>query len=660
MPDPSPSPSFANGVPSSRPGDVRQRMDEARLQRRSSLGKLFDRQPPGSPEAEMALLGSMILDPRVITDVMAVIRSGEAFYDEKHGRIYTAILQVVDAKGTLDLVLLTDKLRDDGTLELIGGPQYLEKLAYEVPTAVNAPHFASIVNEKYKLRRLIDAAGEILHEVYHAGSVTGDDARKLVDAAEQKIFEIAQSEQTSDIESISQLLHKEFERLMAIDMGKAVESGVECGFHDLDKQLTGFHPGEMVILAARPSMGKTALALNIAEQIALGTDTAASIRAVRNPVGVGVFSIEMSKASLAQRMLSGWSGISSQNIRSGQLRKTPPHDEYALLLQACQQLGRAPLYIDDTPGLTLMALRARARRMKAQHNVKVIMIDYLQLLSAPGSAKESRQAEVGAISRGIKALARELNVCIVALAQLNRNPEGRENNRPRLSDLRESGSIEQDADVVLLLHREEYYHIGDEAWFADPANEDKLGVAEVIIAKQRNGPTGTVRLHWNADATRFSNLAPEGARNDVYVPPSAAQRNANDYGIPGYGSFNDPTPDAPASLPPSAPAPFDAGTFTEPKPAPPASPAPFAAPAGPSGFFRAGRQTGPISNHRDGGGPDRDAESADPLDGASSAGPASAQPPAVPPASSADPADQWNTDEGLPDLPEDFDDFAPR
>jgi len=425
------------------------------------------------------------------------------------------------------------------------------------------------------------------------------------------------------------LLVAEFNRLMAIEEGKIVETGVMTGFHELDRDTTGFHGGEMLILAARPSMGKTAFLLNMAEQIALGTDTPGSTAAVRGKVPIGIFSLEMSRDSLAQRLLSSWSGISSQKIRSGQLSRNRMNDEHSQLLQAANVLSQAPIYIDDTPGLTLMGMRARARRMVTQHKVRVIMIDYLQLLTSPQGARESRQAEVGQISRGIKELARELKIPIIALSQLNRNSEGRENNRPRISDLRESGSIEQDADMVMLLHREEYYHIGDESWMNDPNNADKVGVAELIIAKQRNGPTGTIKLSWEPNTTRFKNWAPGGG--DVYMPPARPGQydepkagmgggmgggmstgGGGNYQVDGaYGNGggyadNEQSPfDAPSNG--GGGGGFGGGT----------------PPARSGGYFRPGKAAGPVKDHRDGGGPDRE------NNGSSGGSAAGAQPPAA-------------------------------
>jgi replicative DNA helicase len=554
-------------------------------ERPAPLGRLFEKDPPYSIEAEMSLLGSMILDPKVIGDALQVIKGPEAFYDERHAIIYQCLVGTYDKHHAADLVQLKQMLADKGVLEQVGGAEYLIRLAEGVPTAANWPHFARLVSERHRLRRLIDAAGQILFDAYHAGQVRDEDAAAIIDAAEQKIFEIAEQETAGDPQDLQQLLMLEYERLIALDEGKASPDGVRCGFYDLDEMLGGFQPGEMIILAARPSMGKTALVLNLAEQMALGTSEPSSTRQDREPQPVGVFSLEMSKASLVQRMLSAWSGFSSQRIRRGTLSE----QDFRQLLSDCAELGKAPLYIDDTPGLSVLQLRARARRMVHRYGVKAIMIDYLQLLSSPGAARESRQVEVGAISRGVKALARELKIPIICLSQLNRGPESRDNNRPRLSDLRESGSLEQDADVVLLLHREEYYHIGDPAWLDDPNNADKVGLAEVIIAKQRNGPTGTVKLTWDAQTTRFKNhsesRAPQGdyRRHESPAPPPGAFAPAGGYQEPPRGampraSLGDHGLGAPAAQEPPRKA----------------------------GGWHPGRGSGPVENHRDGGGPDRD------------------------------------------------------
>jgi replicative DNA helicase len=462
-------------------------------------------------------------------------------------------------------------------LELVGGPEYVMGLAEGTPSAAGASRYAKIVGDKARLRRLIEAADQIIHDALNAGQFGVDATREIIDTAESLVFEIAQDEQKADPQELAAILQAELARIEAAD-GKGI-SGVPTGFHDLDKLLSGLQKGEMLILAARPSMGKTALALNLAEQVARG-GRGPNEAPKGAPVPVGVFSLEMSKGSLVQRLLSAFSQVDSQSIRTGHLSPS----ERATLRTCAEGLSETPLFIDDTPGLSVLQLRSRARRMVAQHNIGCIIVDYLQLLSAPGSARESRQVEVSAISRGIKALARELEVPIVCLSQLNRASEQREGNRPRMSDLRESGSIEQDADVVLLLHREDYYHRGEPAW--DPnhvdfneENREKLNLAELIIAKQRNGPTGTVQLTWDSRTTRFRNHSSwGGSEGGGYAGSFAA--GGIDAGSPGSNPFD-------LDLKPGAP------------PARPANP-------GPSRGFPAGPRTGPIDGHRDGGGPEHD------------------------------------------------------
>ncbi len=574
-------------------------------QPREPIGKLFDREPPRSLEAEQSLLGAMLLDYRVIGDTVQILKGPEAFYDPRHGAIYQALVHVFDKHHSGDIGQIRQHLADRGALDEVGGLEYLERLVSSVAVAGNAPHFARIVAEKHKLRRLIEAAGEVLYETYHAGTRAEDDAGAVVDAAEARIFEIAQDEMSADPQGLTQLIDIEYDRLRAIADGHAAPDGVRSGYHDLDEMLGGLQPGEMIILAARPSMGKTALALNLAEQIALGTSNPGVDRAERPAAPVGVFSLEMSKSSLVQRLLSAWSGLDSAKIRRGGLHKS----DYEHLERACEALGKAPMFIDDTPGLTLLQLRARARRMVQRHGVKALVVDYLQLLTAPHAARESRQVEVSAISRGVKALARELKLPVICLSQLNRGPESRDQNRPRLSDLRESGSLEQDADVVLLLHREEYYHIGDDEWLNE--NPDKRGVAEIIIAKQRNGPTGTVNLTWDAHTTRFKNYAGRGGSAPGWATDQgghgeSARGTPRPHAAPAPGMAQQfpavaPKPARPSFAGPAAPVPPTASA------APPSGTGPgaFAEPK-PGGSFHAGRQTGPVANHRDGGGPERE------------------------------------------------------
>jgi replicative DNA helicase len=564
-----------------------------------SFARLYERPLPYSLEAEMALLGSLLLDPKVAPDVMSIVGSTTDFYSETHGAIYQAVIDVYDKIPDADLVDIVDCLRDRDHLEQIGGPDYLSKLAYETPTAAGALRYAKIVADKAKLRKLIDAADQIIYDSLNAGQYGLEGAREVIDTAESLVFEIAQEGQKSDLVHLADLLQEELDRIAAAE-GKGI-SGLPTGYSDLDKLTSGFQPGEMIIIAARPSMGKTALTLNIAEQVARGGITPDDAPKGGH-IPVGVFSLEMSKASLVQRMLSAFSQVDSHKMRTGHLSQ----GELESLKIHAEGLAETPIYIDDTPGLTVLQLRARARRMVAQYGVKIIMIDYLQLLSAPGSSRDGRQNEVAAISRGVKALARELNIPVIVLSQLNRASEQREGNRPRMSDLRESGSIEQDADVVMLLHREDYYHIQDPDWAAQ--NPDKVNTAELIMAKQRNGPTGTVTLTWDNKTTRFKNHHPAygggfgggydyaagnayGATHTPFSAPPASPASSGPSNGPANGP---PGGQAYGSLPPS---PFDT---VEPKSPPPPAPTPSRS------AFPARPPTGPINNHRDGGGPDKD------------------------------------------------------
>ena len=453
--------------------------------RRVELAKLFDKLPPHALEAEAALLGSMILDWRVCGDVVEIIKGADDFYKPGHAAIYESLVELYDKHQSIDIVQLNQKLADKQQLEDVGGVEYLMELAESVPSATSAGYYARIVREKAVVRKLIEASGNILYECYNSAEPAGD----LLDRAERDIFELAETRVDQNASALSELLQETFDRLQADDGGHV--TGVETGFYELDEMTNGLQPGELIIVAARPSMGKTAFALNIAEHVAAVSGQASA-----------VFSMEMSRQQLAQRLLCSRSGVDAHKLRRNLLSQ----DDFGRLSMAVGSLSEAPLYIDDTPGLTLLELRAKSRRMAARHDVKAIFVDYLQLMSAPGS--ESRQQEVSVISRGLKALARELSVPVVCLSQLNRQAESREGHRPRMSDLRESGSIEQDADVVMMLHRESYYHRSDPEW--EQANPERVNEAEVIIAKQRNGPTGTVHLVFDGATTRFKNMAHGG------------------------------------------------------------------------------------------------------------------------------------------------------
>ena len=452
--------------------------------RPADLGRLIEKLPPQAPEAEIALLGSMILDHRVIGDVVQLISDPDVFANPKHGAIFQTLVGLYDENQSIDLVQLKQRLVDLELLDKVGGVSFLVDVADSVPHPANAMYYARIVHDKALIRRLIDAAAKILHDAH----TSSEPAEEVLDAAEKAIFLLRDSGRVQDASKLNDLLQELYAQLESRE-GQFL-TGLDSGFSELNEMTSGLQAGEMIIVAGRPSMGKTAYALNMAEHIAVG---------LKQPIAF--FSLEMSRQQLAQRLLCSCSGVDSHKLRRNILNA----DDFAHLATTMGQLSDAPLFIDDTPGLSLLALRAKARRMTARFGIKAVFVDYLQLMNAPGS--ESRQQEVSVMSRGIKALARELNVPVVCLSQLNRSPEGREDHRPRMSDLRESGSIEQDADVVMMLHREEYYHNSNPEWAQE--NPDKAGVAELILAKQRNGPTGTVHLQFSPSTTRFNNLARE-------------------------------------------------------------------------------------------------------------------------------------------------------
>ncbi len=474
----------AAGSTDGRRGDGGRRREAVRrtMADPAEVARLFSALPPAAPEAEMSLLGSMLIDPKMIPDVVGIVADADDFAKPAHGTVYRHMVELYEATATVDIVALVQRLKDHGVLDEVGGSQYLVELAEGVPTAVNAAEYARMVREKATLRELIRAAGEILVDAHQSRQ----DPQLTLGEAEQRIFRIAQRREARHASNLRELLDEVMRTLERND-GRRI-TGVATGYDELDEMLSGFQRGEMIILAARPSMGKTALALNLTEQMASGG------------AGVAFFSLEMGKQQLVQRILCARAGVDGQRLRKNMLKQ----DDNVRLIAACDQMAELPIFIDDTPGLNLLQMRSKARRLKERHGISAIVIDYLQLMSS-GTRVESRQVEVSEISRGVKAMARELDVPVLCLSQLNRQTEGREGHRPRMSDLRESGSIEQDADVVMMLHREEYYHRGDEAWQA--ANAEKQNLAELILAKQRNGPTGTVKLVWDSRTTAFKNMA---------------------------------------------------------------------------------------------------------------------------------------------------------
>ncbi|MEM9295225.1 MAG: replicative DNA helicase, partial [Planctomycetota bacterium] len=401
----------------------------------TEVARLLERLPPHAPEAEAALLGCMVLDWKVCGEVLQVVSGADDFFKPAHVSIYTALIDLYEHDQSIDMVQLNQKLVDRGVLEQVGGLDYLLELAESVPSAAGALHYARIVRDKALLRRLITASGQVIHDCHtHDGK-----AEEMLDRAGRALFELQQTGGISEAIALKELLDETYRQLEAQD-GRAV-TGMETGFRDLDSMTNGLQPGEMIIVAARPSMGKTAFMLNMAEHAAAS---------LQKPVAL--FSLEMSKQQLALRLLCSRSGVDSHKLRRNMLSR----DDFGRLSMTVGQLSEAPLFIDDTPGLSLMQLRAKARRLAMEHHIQMVFVDYLQLMSDPGA--ESRQQEVSSLSRGVKALARELEVPVICLSQLNRQAEQREGHRPRMSDLRESGSIEQDADVVMMLHREDYYH----------------------------------------------------------------------------------------------------------------------------------------------------------------------------------------------------------
>jgi replicative DNA helicase len=439
----------------------------------SSLASQFDRLPPHSIESEMCLLASMMLDKEMIGQIIPLV-DRDAFYQADHQIIFDILVKLYEQNRPIDAVILREELLKRQLLEEVGGTAYLGQILNSVPSAAHGAHYASIVREKHLLRQLISASNEVLRDAY----APHEKAELVLDKAEKRIFEIAQKKIGGAMVPLESVLHEVYE--MIEDRGRR---GIETDFHEIDDMLNGLQNGEMIIVAARPSMGKTAFAMNIVEAVA-----------ANHRLPCAVFSLEMSKQQLAQRMLCSRAGIDAQKVRKGMLQA----EEFRKLASVVVELSKAPIWVDDSPGLTTLELRAKARRLKLQHDIKLIMIDYMQLMDNPGP--DSRQQQISEISRGIKAVARELEVPVIALSQLNRASEGREGHRPRMSDLRESGSIEQDADVVMLLHREDYYRMSEPDFMPD-------NIAEVIIAKQRNGPTGTVKLTFDNKTTSFRNLA---------------------------------------------------------------------------------------------------------------------------------------------------------
>jgi len=454
-----------------------------------------DRVPPHSKDAEMAVLGAMMLERDAANKALQILPA-DSFYHEAHRLIYSAMLALNDRNQPIDIITLHDELQRNGKLGDVGGSQYLSELNLRTPTAANVEHHARIIFEKALKRRLISAAMEIIGNCYSDAT----DAFEEVDHAEKKIFEIAESRSQRGYSSMKRLAFETVELLESISARHAEGGGVigvPTGLIELDKVTGGFQRSDMIILAARPSMGKTALAMTMARNAAIDYKKS-----------VAFFSLEMSAQQLVMRLISAEARVDAHRLRTGDLKE----DHWQRIVSTIHRLADAPLYIDDTPAMGIMELRARARLMKREHNIEMIVVDYLQLMHAPKA--ESREREISMISRGLKQLAKELDIPIIALSQLNRSVESRGDKRPMLSDLRESGSIEQDADVVMFVHRPEYYGIA-----VDEDGHPTEGVAEVIIGKQRNGPTGTVKSAFVREYARFENLAYHFDNAPQFLPP---------------------------------------------------------------------------------------------------------------------------------------------
>jgi len=442
--------------------------------------EILDRLPPQSLEAEKSVLGSLLLDPNLCDDIALILRPDD-FYAAANRKLFTHLLAMHDGGGEIDSTLLVERLKEAGDLEAVGGTAYLAEVVHSVAVAAHAEHYARIVRDKSTLRMLIHASTEILRDAYDPTL----DSAEMVGQAEEKIFAVHDRQSSDQISSMHDVLIEAFEQ---IDhrLARGGATGIPTGFTDLDNLTGGLHDSELVILAARPSMGKTALATNVADYVT-----------VESNVATLFVSLEMSRLELAQRMLCGRGRIDGKKFRGGYLSG----DDRDKLVEASAKLSRSPLFIDDTPSRTVSEIAACARRLKRKGNLGLIVIDYLQLIE-PDNPKDPRQEQVAKIARRLKGVARELKVPVLCLAQLNRQAEGgKEGHRPRLSHLRESGAIEQDADVVMFIHREEYYYTREEA-----QERDLLGKADLLVAKQRNGPTGDVKLAWFQDYTRFENF----------------------------------------------------------------------------------------------------------------------------------------------------------
>lgn len=436
----------------------------------------LEKLPPQNIEAEMAVLGSMLIDEDAIAHAIETL-SADYFYNDSHRNIYNVILNLFNANKAIDIITICDELKRQDLLDRVGGPSYIASLVNTVPTSANISHYSSIVREKATLRSLIHNSTQIISDAYNNdGSI-----EQLLDNSERLIFEIRDRRQTNTVIPLKEIIKDSIETIDKLYQKKAHVTGVPSGYIDFDIKTAGLQPSDLIIVAGRPSMGKSAFVIGIVEYAS-----------IVEKVPTAFFSLEMSKEQLVQRLLCSHARVDAHKVRTGFLAVS----DWPKLTAAAGKLSEAAIFIDDTPAISAMEIRAKARRLKAQYDIKMIVVDYLQLMRASGKS-ENRQQEISEISRSLKALARELNVPVIAISQLSRAVESRTDHKPQLSDLRESGAIEQDADVVVLLLREEYYN----------PNEENKGIAEINIAKQRNGPVGSFNLTFIREYARFENIS---------------------------------------------------------------------------------------------------------------------------------------------------------
>jgi replicative DNA helicase len=440
----------------------------------------FDRTPPQDVAAEQSVLGGMLLSKDAIADVVEILRPGD-FYRPAHAAVFDAILDLYGRGEPADPVTVTAALTNAGMINRVGGMSYLHDLVHTVPTAANAAYYARIVAERAVLRRLVEAGTRIVQLGYGAANGVGREVADVVDLAQQVVYDVTERRVSEDFQPLREVLQPTLDEIESIGSRGGEMTGVPTGFADLDALLHGLHPGQLIVVAGRPGLGKSAASLDFARHAS-----------VRHGLASAIFSLEMSKVEIVMRLLSAEARIPLHVLRSGQLSD----DDWTKLARRMGEISEAPLFIDDTPNMTLMEIRAKARRLRQRHDLRLLVVDYLQLMTSPRRV-ESRQQEVSDLSRGLKLLAKEIDCPVIAVAQLNRGPEQRTDKRPQLSDLRESGAIEQDSDIVILLHRDDYYD----------KESPRAGEADFIVAKHRNGPTDTVTVAAQLHFSRFVDMA---------------------------------------------------------------------------------------------------------------------------------------------------------